>query len=77
MVAATHPIAPPVLERLRTSDDAGRILGGRTVELPQERAGEVDGILAEMFTDPAVALVHVRAVAFGCFMAGVRPRPLR
>lgn len=61
------------LRSLRAYDAQGRILGGRTVELPEERAGEVDGILAEVFTDPAVALVHVRAVVFGCFMAEVRP----
>ncbi|RKS07766.1 uncharacterized protein DUF1203 [Nocardiopsis sp. Huas11] len=58
---------------LRAYGDHGRILGGRTVELSQERAGEVDDVLARMFADPAVALVHVRAVVFGCFLAEVRP----
>jgi hypothetical protein len=61
------------LRVLRSYSAQGRILGGRTVELPEERAGEVDRILARMFADPAVALVHVRAVEFGCFMAEVRP----
>ncbi|WP_304450935.1 DUF1203 domain-containing protein [Nocardiopsis sp. YSL2] len=61
------------LRVLRAYSAQGRILGGRTVELPEERAGEVDGILAEVFADPAVALVHVRAVVFGCFLAEVRP----
>lgn len=58
---------------LRAYDARGRIRGGRTVELPAERAGEVDGLLAELFADPGVALVHVRAVVFGCFLAEVRP----
>ncbi|KOX19088.1 DUF1203 domain-containing protein [Nocardiopsis sp. NRRL B-16309] len=59
---------------LRAYGARGEILGGRTVELPEERAGEVDGILTEMFSDPEVALVHVRTVVFGCFLAEVRPR---
>lgn len=58
---------------LRAYDARGRIRGGRMVELPADRAGEVDGLLAEMFADPGVALVHVRAVVFGCFLAEVRP----
>ncbi|MFG2571332.1 DUF1203 domain-containing protein [Streptomyces sp. NPDC048481] len=48
----------------------GRILGGRLVEDP-------DGFpaaFAEAFTDPEVALVHVRAVEYGCFLYEVRPR---
>ncbi|MGA5136692.1 DUF1203 domain-containing protein [Streptomyces azureus] len=46
----------------------GRILGGRLVEEPAafERA------LGEAFDDPAVALVHVRAVEYGCFLYEVR-----
>ncbi|MFY7069128.1 DUF1203 domain-containing protein [Nocardiopsis changdeensis] len=58
---------------LRAYDARGRIRGGVTVELPVERAGEVDGLLAEVFADPGVALVHVRAVVFGCFLAEARP----
>ncbi|QIP85973.1 DUF1203 domain-containing protein [Streptomyces sp. Tu 2975] len=59
---------------LRAYDTGGRILGGTLVELPRERAAEVDGVLRDVFTDPAVALVHVRAVEFGCFMAEIRRR---
>ncbi|TXS55643.1 DUF1203 domain-containing protein [Streptomyces sp. t39] len=59
---------------LRAYDAGGRILGGTLVELPKERAGEVDGLLREVFADPAVALVHVRAVEFGCFMVEIRRR---
>ncbi|MFF7768161.1 DUF1203 domain-containing protein [Streptomyces massasporeus] len=46
----------------------GRILGGRLV-------GEPDAFrqaLREAFDDPVVALVHVRAVEYGCFLYEVR-----
>ncbi|OUC96709.1 DUF1203 domain-containing protein [Streptomyces swartbergensis] len=46
----------------------GRILGGRLVEEP---AG-FEQALGEAFDDPAVALVHVRAVEYGCFLYEVR-----
>jgi hypothetical protein len=62
------------LRVLRAYDVRGHILGGTLLELPQERAGEVDRALREVFADPAVAVVHVRAVLFGCFMAEVRRR---
>ncbi|MFJ3229673.1 DUF1203 domain-containing protein [Streptomyces sp. NPDC086787] len=47
----------------------GHILGGRLVE---EGPGALEGACAEAFTDPDVALVHVRAVEFGCFLYEVR-----
>lgn len=56
---------------LRSYDARGRILGGRLVELPAERAAEVDGMLAEVLADPAVALVHVRSVGHGCFLVEI------
>jgi hypothetical protein len=59
---------------LRAYGADGRILGGTLVEVPKERAAEVDGMLRDVFTDPAVALVHVRAVEFGCFMVEIRRR---
>jgi hypothetical protein len=46
----------------------GHILGGRLVE----GADDFEGAFAEAFADPAVALVHVRAVAYGCFLYEVR-----
>ncbi|MEV5429218.1 DUF1203 domain-containing protein [Streptomyces sp. NPDC052701] len=46
----------------------GRILGGRLVQDP---AG-FGPAFAEAFADPAVALVHVRAVEYGCFLYEVR-----
>ncbi|WEH40693.1 DUF1203 domain-containing protein [Streptomyces sp. AM 2-1-1] len=56
----------------RAYDADGHILGGRLVEIPRERAAEAGPVLTEVFADPAVALVHVRAVEFGCFLAEVR-----
>ncbi|MFD5635884.1 DUF1203 domain-containing protein [Streptomyces sp. NPDC127077] len=46
----------------------GRILGGRLVGTPSA-IGEA---LTEAFADPEVALVHVRAVEYGCFLYEVR-----
>ncbi|MEV0171883.1 DUF1203 domain-containing protein [Streptomyces sp. NPDC050803] len=44
----------------------GRILGGALVETLDEDA------FHNAFDDPAVALVHVRAVEYGCFLYEVR-----
>ncbi|WP_461029057.1 DUF1203 domain-containing protein, partial [Streptomyces sparsus] len=57
---------------LRAYSAEGRILGGTLVELPASRVGEVEGLLRGILADPAVQLVHVRAVEFGCFLAEVR-----
>ncbi|MBD9734832.1 DUF1203 domain-containing protein, partial [Streptomyces sp. H28] len=57
--------APRIMRRYSA---AGRIVGGRLV-------GAEDGFepaLAEAFADPDVALVHVRAVEYGCFLYEVR-----
>ncbi|MEW2807040.1 DUF1203 domain-containing protein [Streptomyces massasporeus] len=53
---------------LRRYSAEGRILGGRLVEEP----GAFQQALLEAFDDPAVALVHVRAVEYGCFLYEVR-----
>ncbi|MGW4445369.1 DUF1203 domain-containing protein [Streptomyces sp. NPDC004100] len=53
---------------LRRYSPDGRILGGRLVTPPED----FDGALSEAFTDPEVALVHVRAVEYGCFLYEVR-----
>jgi Protein of unknown function (DUF1203) len=53
---------------LRCYGADGRILDGRlaeAAELADVEAG--DAVLAQMFADPAIALVHARAVEFGCF----------
>jgi hypothetical protein len=52
----------------RAYDASGTILGGRLVP-PDDHP---DQVLEEMFVDPAVALVHVRALEFGCFTFEVR-----
>lgn len=44
----------------------GRILGGALVGVVDDRA------LRDAFDDPAVALVHVRAVEHGCYLYEVR-----
>ena len=46
----------------------GHILGGRLVEHPED----FEAAFAEAFDDPAVALVHVRAVEYGCFLYELR-----
>lgn len=48
----------------------GRILGGRLVE----GRDALDAALTEALADPQVALVHVRAVEYGCFLYEVRRR---
>lgn len=46
----------------------GHILGGQ----PAEGADDTARALHNAFDDPAVALVHVRAVEYGCFLYEVR-----
>lgn len=58
---------------LRGYGAAGHILGGRLV--PGDPDGSpvaVELVLAQMLTDPAVAVVHGRAVEFGCFIFEAR-----
>lgn len=53
----------------RAYDADGNILGGRLVDQYVSRdATAAEIILSEQFADPDVALVHVRAVEFGCFL---------
>ncbi|HEY2793469.1 MAG TPA: DUF1203 domain-containing protein [Micromonosporaceae bacterium] len=46
----------------------GHILGGRLIGADEEH----ERVLADMFADDEVALVHVRAVEFGCFFYAAR-----
>ncbi|MFD8420251.1 DUF1203 domain-containing protein [Streptomyces sp. NPDC059668] len=55
---------------VRRYSAGGRILGGRLVEVPEWSALEV--AFEAAFADPAVELVHVRAVEYGCFLYEVR-----
>ncbi|MEU1318816.1 DUF1203 domain-containing protein [Streptomyces tibetensis] len=54
---------------LRRYSAEGHILGGRLVE---GTAAAFPQALREAFDDPAVELVHVRAVEYGCFLYEVR-----
>ncbi|MFL4904133.1 DUF1203 domain-containing protein [Streptomyces sp. MMS24-I2-30] len=53
---------------VRRYSAGGRILGGRLVSRPDG----FEAAFAEAFADPEVALVHVRAVEYGCFLYEVR-----
>ncbi|SED50210.1 DUF1203 domain-containing protein [Streptomyces sp. TLI_105] len=71
--SGTYPFSRPgALRVLRRYDAAGRIVGGRLLELPETPADGFDRALTEAFADPEVALVHVRAVEYGCFHFEVR-----
>lgn len=61
------------LRTVRRYDAEGRIVGGRLLEIPADEERGFDTALAEAFADPEVALVHVRAVEYGCFHFEVRP----
>ena len=53
---------------LRGYDGAGRILGGRLIDAdPGGSPVAAERALAELFGDPRVAVVHGRALEFGCF----------
>lgn len=57
---------------LRAYGHDGHILGGRIVDVPHEEAASaVAEAVRELFADAATAVIHVRAVQFGCFMAEV------
>lgn len=74
--AGGYPFAETgALRVFRRYSGDGRILGGAVVRLPKDlRQAQltVDQALDAAFADPAVALVHVRAVEFGCFQYEVR-----
>ncbi|MEV8015200.1 DUF1203 domain-containing protein [Streptomyces sp. NPDC086554] len=68
-----YPFArPAALRTLRRYNAEGRIIGGRLFEIPEDTTAGFDTALAEAFADPEVALVHVRAVEYGCFHFEVR-----
>ncbi|MFD7640024.1 DUF1203 domain-containing protein [Kitasatospora sp. NPDC059795] len=52
---------------VRAYSKDGRILGGRVGE-----PDELPKLAAELLADPEIAVVHVRAVEYGCFMHEVR-----
>jgi Protein of unknown function (DUF1203) len=58
---------------LRAYSADGRILRGRLIDADRGCSPvAAESALAEMFADPQVALVHARAVEFGCFTFEVR-----
>ncbi|MEV0527814.1 DUF1203 domain-containing protein [Streptomyces sp. NPDC050439] len=70
---AEYPFARPgALRTLRRYNAEGRIVGGRLMEIPDPATQGFDAAFAEAFADPEVALVHVRAVEYGCFHFEVR-----
>ncbi len=59
---------------LRAYGAGGEILGGRLVPAdPAASPVAVETAIAEMLADPAVAVVHGRALEFGCFLFEARP----
>ncbi|GAA0300160.1 DUF1203 domain-containing protein [Streptomyces polychromogenes] len=74
--ACGHPFAETgALRAFRRYSGEGHITGGAVVRLPEDpgRArAAVDQALYEAFASPDVALVHVRAVEYGCFLYEVR-----
>ncbi|MFE4538135.1 DUF1203 domain-containing protein [Streptomyces scopuliridis] len=71
--ARGYPFARPgALRTLRRYDDAGHIVGGRLFEIPDDAEAGFDRAFAEAFAEPEVALVHVRALEYGCFQFEVR-----
>ncbi|GAA1911495.1 hypothetical protein GCM10009753_49080 [Streptantibioticus ferralitis] len=55
---------------LRAYGADGGILGGRLIAWPGRE--EAEALLGEALADPEVAVVHVRAVEFGCFQFELR-----
>lgn len=51
----------------------GRILDGRLVSAAEMASpAAADAVIAELFADPAVELVHARAIEYGCFTFEIR-----
>jgi hypothetical protein len=58
---------------LRAYGRDGRILGGQLIQASLDCSpAAAESALAEMFADPRVAVVHGRALEFGCFTFEVR-----
>ncbi|MEV7420017.1 DUF1203 domain-containing protein [Streptomyces sp. NPDC089919] len=73
--AAGYPFdRPGALRTVRRYDARGRIAGGRLLEVPADGPAAFDAAFDEAFADPAVVLLHVRALEYGCFQFEV-PRP--
>jgi hypothetical protein len=60
------------LRTIRRYNAAGHIVGGSLFEIPEDAEAGFDRAFKEAFAEPDVALVHVRAVEYGCFLFEVR-----
>lgn len=71
--AEEYPFARAgALRTVRRYDAEGRIVGGRLLEIPEDTTKGYETAFEEAFKDPEVALVHVRALEYGCFHFEVR-----
>ncbi|MGW2184383.1 DUF1203 domain-containing protein [Streptomyces sp. NPDC001719] len=71
--AQGYPFARPgALRTVRRYDSEGHIVGGRLLEIPRNPEAGFDRAFDEAFAAPEVALVHVRALEYGCFQFEVR-----
>ncbi|MFJ9851676.1 DUF1203 domain-containing protein [Streptomyces sp. NPDC101150] len=71
--AEGYPFARPgALRTIRRYNAEGQIIGGRFFEVPDDADAGYDAVFDEAFADPEVALVHVRALEYGCFQFEVR-----
>jgi len=69
-----YPGAMHGIRVFRAYDAQGRILRGELVPAapPEQVHAVADAALRGLFADPAVALVHVRALGHGCFVLEAR-----
>jgi hypothetical protein len=68
-----YPFARPgALRTIRRYDAQGHIVGGRLFEIPDDAEAGFDQAFTEAFSNPEVALVHVRALEYGCWHFEVR-----
>ena len=63
---------PGALRTIRRYDRRGFIVGGQLFEIPLDATAGFNAALDDAFADPQIALVHVRAVEYGCFQFEVR-----
>lgn len=72
-ISDVYPFARPgALRTIRRYNANGHIVGGRYFEIPLDAQAGFNRALDEAFADPEVALVHVRALEYGCFQFEVR-----
>ncbi|MGW7238611.1 DUF1203 domain-containing protein [Streptomyces sp. NPDC054804] len=63
---------PGALRTIRRYDAQGHIVGGSLFEIPEDAEAGFERAFEEAFAAPEVALVHVRALEYGCFHFEVR-----